>query len=193
MTNKAVIIGAGALGSHIVLLARNWPIEFQTEIRVVDFDRIEARNLLGQFHTKPTVGQNKAVAIQRMLKTLFGSEIEARSHALRPENVGVTFEQASLIIDATDNAEARSLIRTGARERPLLHCGMSASGAYGIVAWGDQFPIEKETPGQPTCLNGRALPFHALVASQAVLAAQMFLVDGKQYSYSITPTGIIRI
>ena len=47
---KAVIVvGVGALGSHVVQLLRN----ADATIRVIDFDKVEQKNVASQFHGKP--------------------------------------------------------------------------------------------------------------------------------------------
>ena len=42
-----VIVGVGALGSHVALLGRNWGVQ----LKLVDFDRIEQKNTQAQFHS----------------------------------------------------------------------------------------------------------------------------------------------
>ena len=54
-----VITGVGALGSHLVQFIRNE----KTAIRVVDFDRVEQKNVLSQFYGRPGVGKNKVLAL----------------------------------------------------------------------------------------------------------------------------------
>ena len=58
---KIVIVGVGALGSHLVLLGRNWSARFV----VIDDDRVEQKNTQSQFHSRMGVGRNKAQAMQQ--------------------------------------------------------------------------------------------------------------------------------
>lgn len=60
MANMIVIVGVGALGSHLVQFIRNE----QVDIRIIDFDRVEQKNVMSQFHGKPGVGKSKVAALE---------------------------------------------------------------------------------------------------------------------------------
>ena len=70
---RLVVVGVGALGSHVVLLGRNWPVRFV----VVDFDRVEQKNVLSQFHSRKAVGKSKAQSVQQTAQFLFGQRLDA--------------------------------------------------------------------------------------------------------------------
>jgi tRNA A37 threonylcarbamoyladenosine dehydratase len=61
------IVGVGALGSHVVQFLRNLDVT----LRLVDFDRVEAKNVMSQFYGQPNVGKNKAVALLQQTSFLF--------------------------------------------------------------------------------------------------------------------------
>ena len=50
---KIVVVGVGALGSHLLLAARNVPAEW----KIVDFDSVEMKNIQSQFHTRITLAR----------------------------------------------------------------------------------------------------------------------------------------
>ena len=102
-----VVVGVGALGSHLLLLCRNLPIR----LTVVDFDRVERKNTLSQFHSKMGVGRNKAQALQQALQGLFGLQIGAVPHRLTEDNAQTILRDADLIVDCVDNAPTRQLIQ----------------------------------------------------------------------------------
>src|SRR5690606_29175647 len=79
---RVVVVGVGALGSHVVQLGRSLPVQW----KVIDDDRIEAKNLLAQFHTRLGVGKNKAQALQQAMQGMFGVKIEAIPHRLTADN-----------------------------------------------------------------------------------------------------------
>ena len=190
--NKIVIIGAGALGSHLALLARNW----EAPLCVVDFDRVEQKNTLAQFHSRMGLRQNKAQALQKALAGLFGVRLEAVPHRLTDDNAATLLDGAALVLDCTDNAEARRVIQhqVQAAGTPCLHGALSADGMFGRVVWDEDFtPDEEGEPGQATCEDGQQLPMFALVAAQLAVAAQRFLDSGQQQSFQISPSGIIRL
>ncbi len=52
---KVTIVGVGALGSHAALLLRN-----EADLKLIDFDKVDAKNTLAQFHARQSIGRNKA-------------------------------------------------------------------------------------------------------------------------------------
>lgn len=188
MQRLIVIVGVGALGSHFLLLARNLPVAF----KVIDDDRVEAKNILSQFHTKMGKGKNKATAIQASLRGLYDIKIDAVPHRLTADNVDKLLGNASLIVDCVDNGATRVLIQKFAKANniPCLHGALSAGGEFGLAQWTERFVIDFEgADGQATCEDGEHLPFISKVASGLALAAQKFLASGVQDSTSFTPGG----
>ena len=187
-----VIVGAGALGSHLTLFARNW----DCILKVVDFDHIETKNIQAQFHTKMGLRRNKTQALKQSLQGLFGVKIEAVPHKLTADNSGQILGGAALVIDCTDNAEARRVIQAEVRKSgiPCLHGALSGDGAFARAVWDKHFKEDEEgAEGQATCEDGQQLPFFAMAGAQIAVAAQMFLEDGKCVSLQITPTGTMRL
>jgi len=189
---RIVIIGLGALGSQAAILARNW----ETLFRIVDFDRVEAKNTMAQAHSKMFTGRNKAQAIQQTLQGMWGLRMDAVPHKLTADNVDMLLGDASLVLDCTDNGEARRLIQGYVRDHgiPCLHGALSADGFLGRAVWDEHFKIDDEgEEGQATCEDGEQLPMFALTAAQITVTAQRFLDTGDRRSYQITPSGIIRL
>jgi molybdopterin/thiamine biosynthesis adenylyltransferase len=187
-----VIVGAGALGSHLLMLARNWEAKFQ----VVDFDRVEAKNIQSQFHTKMGNGKNKAKALQSLMQGLYGLKITARPVKLADNNRHETLGSSDLIIDCTDNFAAREIIQGYARETGVacLHGCLSAEGDLARAVWTEHFTADREgTEGEATCEDGRNLPFHALAASMIAGIAQKFLEEGVKQSWQATPFTFLRL
>jgi predicted ThiF/HesA family dinucleotide-utilizing enzyme len=184
-----VIIGVGALGSHVVQLLRN----LEAKIRVVDFDKIERKNVASQFHTVVHVGKSKTFAIQQTMRFLFGVEIEVIPHKLTKDNDEQLLGKADLIVDCLDNREARRIVQDFARrdQVPCLHGALAADGVFGRVVWDEFFTIDDEGgPGKPTCEGGEHLPFIAIVSAYLARSAQVFLGTGKKVGYQVTPGGV---
>ena len=187
-----VIVGAGALGSHLVLLARNWKVN----ICVVDFDRIESKNIQSQFHTNMGQGKNKAKALQQMMQGMFKLRISAFSSKLVRNNQITLLCEKDLIIDCTDNFEARNTIQEFARdfEVDCVHGCLSADGSLGRVVWTEHFKPDKEgTEGEATCEDGQNLPFHALVSAVIAQVVQEYLENGEKKSWQVMPFSMIRL
>jgi len=192
MAGQIVIVGVGALGSHLVLFGRNW----KQGLKVVDFDRVEQKNIMSQFHTGLSKARNKALGLQQAMAGLFGIKIDATPHQLTKDNVQVILGGAGLVIDCTDNAEARRIIQGFVQPNgiPCLHGALSADGTFARVVWDEHFvPDEEGAPGQATCEDGENLPFHGLAASQMAIVVQQFLRKGTKRSLQITPLTVTRL
>lgn len=188
---KIIVIGAGALGSHAVLLLRN-----VAAIVAVDFDRIERKNVLSQFHAQNAVGKSKVVALQQLMQFLFSVKIGAVPHKLTSSNATEILGGSDLLLDCLDNGESRRVVQVFARERkvPCLHGALAGGGQFGRVAWDEDFSIDDESgEGVATCENGEFLPFIAVVASNLAYAAQQFLESGRKMGFQITPAGSVRV
>lgn len=195
---NVVIVGLGALGSHVMLLARNWKVDFT----IIDFDRVEMKNTQAQFHTSMGLRQNKAQALAKTLQGLYGMRVKAIPHKLTGDNVEAllgregTPECAHLVIDCTDNISARSILQVYCRthEIPLLHGAMSADASFAMAMWTEHFTADAEGhEGQATCEDGENLPLHALYASILASTAQRFLSDGTKASFHMLPVAVHRV
>lgn len=188
---KVVVVGVGALGSHAVLFARNLDATFV----LVDFDRVEQKNLLAQFHSKMGLGKNKAVALQAALQGLYGLKVEAVPHRLGDENADALLGGAHLVLDCVDNAPTRGVIQRFVRARAVacLHGALAADGAYARVMWDELFEADGAADGAPTCEDGRHLPFVAAVGGRIAHAAQEFLETGRKRSVHLHPGGVVAV
>ncbi|MFT5685938.1 MAG: molybdopterin/thiamine biosynthesis adenylyltransferase [Myxococcota bacterium] len=187
-----IIVGVGALGSHLLLLSRNLPGRFT----VVDFDRVERKNTLSQFHSRMGVGRNKAAAMQQAMQGLFGLRIQSVPHRLTPDNVTSLLSGADLVVDCVDNAATRQLIQEHVRAEgiPCLHGALAADGSYARIMWDEVFTIDGDgEAGQATCEDGEHLPFIAMVSARMAMAVQGFLADGARGSVHLHPGGILTV
>jgi hypothetical protein len=187
-----IIVGAGALGSHVALLLRNEDFG----IKVVDFDRVEKKNTMSQFHTKMGLGKNKAKALQQSMAGLFDTQIHAIPYKLTDNNVAPLLTGAELVIDCTDNIEARTLIQNFCKSNnyDCLHGALAASGDFSRVMWTEHFAPDAESQeGEATCEDGEHLPFIMATSSWMAVVAQHFLGTNKKKSYQLTPSGVTRL
>lgn len=190
---RVVIFGVGALGSHMAAFLRNQG----AVLRIVDFDRVESRNLQSQMHVKMGVGQNKTAALRGVLTNFWGmpsSDIEARPVRAVATNIEELCAGADLLADCLDNAEGRRLLQGYARIKnlPLLHAAISADAHVGLVRWDEVFAVEEEgQAGQATCEEGgRMLPEMAMLGALAAKAAREFLTSGRKVGFLMSPAGI---
>lgn len=186
------IVGVGALGSHLVLLSRNWKVN----VRVVDFDRVESKNTQSQFHTAMGQGKNKAKALQAAMQGMFKKQIQAMSSKLEDNNRIPLLSESDLIIDCTDNFKARTIIQDYCKEYRVdcLHGCLSAAGDLARVVWSEHFvPDQEGEEGEATCEDGQNLPFHVLASAMIAQVVQRYLEEGKKQSWQITPYSVVRL
>ena len=188
---RILICGVGALGSTAVLYCRN----VDAELRLVDFDRVESKNLAAQWFVKQSVGKNKAEAIRLQLANFYGAKAEAMSVRLAATNAVQLLAGCDLAVDCFDNADSRNVLSEHAREIkvPLVHAALAADGTFGMVRWDERFTADREDqPGQPTCEGGEHLPMIGLDGATLARAIQDFVKDGARHDYLVSLSGVVR-
>jgi len=188
---KIVICGVGALGSTTVQLCRN----LAGELRVIDFDRVESKNLAAQWFVKQSLGKNKAEAVRLQLANFYGIKAEAMTVRLAANNAAQLLADCNLAVDCFDNADSRLVLAEAARAAaiPLVHAALAGDGTFGMVRWDERFtPDREDTPGQATCEGGEHLPLIGMVAAALARTIQDFVKDGSQRDYLIALSGVTR-
>jgi molybdopterin-synthase adenylyltransferase len=183
---KILFCGGGALGSHALFLAR----DLQHELAVIDFDRVETKNLASQWFVKQMVGKNKATALKMQLLNFYDVKLQDYTVKLTMLNVETILGEAGLVIECFDNAESRQVVQNYVRtkKKPCIHGGLAANGEFGVVRWDEHFTIDEEgVPGQPTCEGRGFLPIILRVSSSLVASIQFFLTDGRQVNWNVSP------
>jgi molybdopterin-synthase adenylyltransferase len=176
---RIVFCGIGALGSTAAVLCRS----LGAELRLVDFDRVESKNLAAQVFVKQSLGKNKAEAMKLQLWNLWGVKADALGVRVAADNVQAICAGADLIVDCFDNQASRQVLSDHARAagQPLLHAAIAADGSFGLVRWDERFvPDAEDAPGQATCEGGEHLPFIGLVGATLARIIQDFARDGRR-------------
>lgn len=188
---KIVICGVGALGSTAVQYLRN----VEAELRLVDFDRVESKNLAAQWFVKQSLGKNKAEAVRLQLANFYGAKAEAMGVRLAPTNAAQLLADCALAVDCFDNADSRLALSTAARAAnvPLVHAALAADGTFGLVRWDERFtPDREDAAGQATCEGGEHLPMIGLVGATLARTIQDFVRNDRRHDYMINLSGVIR-
>lgn len=178
-----VIVGAGALGSHLVQFSRN----FDARIVVADDDKVEHKNTKSQFHSTNFIRLNKASALMRLMHHEFGVTVAVIDKRIEPRRTFL-LDQADIVVDCTDNRESRQLIAEHCRDNDIvcLHGGISASGDYARIVWDSHWSDEVEDdPGAPTCEDGEFLPMIGVASTRMAAELQRYLKTGEQRSYAV--------
>jgi molybdopterin/thiamine biosynthesis adenylyltransferase len=191
MTKKVVVCGVGALGSTAVQYCRN----LEAELRLIDFDRVESKNLAAQWFVKQSLGKNKAEAVRLQLANFYGVKAEAMGVRLATTNAAQLLAGGALAVDCFDNADSRLALAEAARGLgvPLVHAALAADGTFGIVRWDERFtPDREDVAGQATCEGGEHLPMIGLVGATLARAVQDFVRSGDRRDYMISLSGVVR-
>ena len=191
MSGRVVICGVGALGSTAVHCCRSLGVE----LRVVDFDRVEAKNLAAQWFVKQSIGKNKAEAIRLQLANFYGVRAEAFGVRLAAGNAAQLLAGCALAVDCFDNADSRIALAVAARAAgvPLVHAALAADGTFGLVRWDERFVADREdAAGQATCEGGDHLPMIGVLGATLARAIQDFVRSGERRDYMISLSGVTR-
>ena len=191
MRKRIVVCGVGALGSTCVQYLRN----VDADLRLVDFDRVESKNLAAQWFVKQSLGKNKAEALRLQLANFYGAKAEAMSVRLRADNAAQLLADCSLAVDCFDNADSRLALSDAARAAnvPLVHGALSADGTFGLVRWDERFtPDREDAEGQATCEGGEHLPMIGLMGAVLARTIQDFLSSGEHRDYLVSLSSVAR-
>jgi molybdopterin/thiamine biosynthesis adenylyltransferase len=183
---KILFCGGGALGSHALFLAR----DLQHDLAVIDFDRVETKNLASQWFVKQMVGKNKAIALKTQMLNFYDVKLQDYTVRLTELNADAILGPADLLVECFDNAESRRVVQSCARNRhkPCIHAGLAANGEFGVVRWDEYFTVDEEgAPGQATCEGRGFLPLILRVSSSLVASLQFFLAEKRHVNWNVSP------
>jgi molybdopterin-synthase adenylyltransferase len=187
---SVVVVGCGALGTvEAEILARAGV----GRLRLIDRDFVESSNLQRQFLYSETDADSaipKAVAAAKRL-ALVNSEVELDPQVadLTPASAEELLENVDLIVDGTDNFEARFLINDYAVREDIPWIYAAAVGSYGLklaVIPGQTACLRCVYPeppqgAQPTCeTDGVIAPITAAIAALACGDALKILALGPE-------------
>jgi hypothetical protein len=189
---RVVFCGVGALGSTAVVLCRS----LGAELRLVDFDRVESKNLSAQAYVKQSLGKNKAEALKMQLWNFWAVKAEALPVRVVAENVAEVCAGAQLVVDCFDNRAGREVLSAHARAAgiPLVHAALSGDGSFGIVRWDERFTADAEDQaGQATCEGGEHLPFIGVLGAALARAIQDFVKEGARRDAMVSLNGVTTV
>src|SRR5689334_4025669 len=142
------ICGVGALGGNLAeTLAR---MGFNN-LRLVDKDRVEMRNLSTQPYGRAEIGAPKVRSLANMLYRAVQTKVEPVAVELMAANAPTLLKGSALVVDAFDNRAGRAAVQTAALALalPCLHLGFSPDGLYGSGLWEPGYVLPHEAAGDP--------------------------------------------
>jgi len=152
MSSRVLVVGCGALGSVAAESLARAGVGY---LRIVDRDFVELSNLQRQtLYDEQDVAEQlpKAVAAARRLRQI-NSDVTIEPHVadVGPANVLELFSGIDLVIDGTDNFEARFLMNDAALETGVPWINGGVIGSHGQVM---------------TIVPGRSPCFRCLIADE---------------------------
>lgn len=131
---RAVVVGCGALGSALAEMMTRAGVG---RLTLVDRDYVEESNLQRQSlfdETDAARGMPKAVAAESRLRAI-NSDVEVRGIVadLSTENVDELLAGAGVVLDGTDNFEARFLVNDVCVRDGIAWVYGACVGAYGLA------------------------------------------------------------
>ena len=182
---RVAIVGCGALGSFQAGALARAGVGF---LRIIDRDYVEVSNLQRQWlfsEADAKEAMPKALAAEREIARInSGIEVEGVVADLTPANIDELLDDATLILDGTDNFETRYLLNDYSIKRAKPWIYGAAVGSYGITmavmpaktACLKCIYPEPPTGAQPTCETAGVLgAITATIASFQVAAAMRLL------------------
>jgi len=181
---RITICGAGALGGNLCETLAKMGF---TNIKLIDKDRVEMRNLSTQPYSRAEVGAPKARALANTLYRAIQTKLEPVVIELTRKNATQQLKDSTVIIDAFDNRQGRQAISDMARSLhiPCLHIGFSGDGLYGSGIWEPDYIVPRDTPGDP-CDYPLTRPFALLISQLAARSIADFFQEGKRYHFEVT-------
>lgn len=125
LSSSALVIGAGGLGSPVLLYLAAAGLG---RIGIVDFDLLDVSNLQRQIiHTTASLGMPKVISAATAMQGLNPDvKVEYYQERFEASNALSLIAGYEMIIDATDNFEGKFLINDAAvlSKTPLIHAGI---------------------------------------------------------------------
>lgn len=179
---KVTICGAGALGANITeTLARSG----FGRLKVIDFDRVEERNLSTQPYFRSDIGAFKAKILSNSLYRALGTSIEVSTETLTADNAKKLLAGANLVIDAFDNSRSRQIVTDFCSEAGLecLHAGLA--GDYSEVIWNEKYRVPSSA-GDDVCDYPLARNLVLLTVAVACEVITIYLATGEKHNFTVT-------
>lgn len=109
LNSRALIVGAGGLGSPILMYLASAGVG---TIGIIDFDDVSLSNLQRQIiHTTENVGMKKVKSAEKMIKSINpGIKINQHPQRLEKSNAENIISQYDIVADGSDNFNTRFLV-----------------------------------------------------------------------------------
>ncbi|KOR35191.1 MULTISPECIES: ThiF family adenylyltransferase [Planktothricoides] len=181
-TLPVTVCGAGALGANLTeSLARSG----FSQLKTIDRDRIEERNLSTQPYYRSDIGAFKAKILANSLYRALGVKLEIEAKELTPQNAKQLISKPGLVIDTFDNSISRQAVKDYCTTNniPCLHLGMASD--YAEIIWNQDYRVPSPT-NDDICEYPLARNLVTLTVAVACEVIINFTATEKQQSFTVT-------
>jgi molybdopterin/thiamine biosynthesis adenylyltransferase len=181
-TLPVTVCGAGALGANLTeSLARSG----FSQLKTIDRDRIEERNLSTQPYYRSDIGAFKAKILANSLYRAIGVKLEIEAKELTPQNAKQLMGKPGLVIDTFDNSIGRQAVKDYCTTSniPCLHIGMASD--YAEIIWNPDYRVPSPT-NDDICEYPLARNLVILTVAVACEVIINFTATQKQQSFTVT-------
>ena len=181
---RVCVVGCGAIGANLAETLARMGLP---QMRLIDFDRVEPRNLSTQPFWRSDVGQLKARALARLLYRATQCRAEAIAERLTGENAVKLLSGSDLVIDCLDNSASRLAVQKAVRQLslPCLHVGFSGDG-YGEVIWDEHYAVPDDSHIVDPCDYPFTRPLMHLLVGVTAETVVRFLLSGERFNWTVT-------
>jgi sulfur carrier protein ThiS adenylyltransferase len=125
------IAGAGGLGSNAAMALARAGVG---HLVIVDFDKVEKKNLTRQYYFLNQVGKLKVKALKANIeRAAEGVKVDAVAKKLVPGKMAAPFKDVDVVVEALDKAETKTrFVQEVLRDLP----GKPVVAASGVAGWG---------------------------------------------------------
>lgn len=178
------IVGCGAIGANLAETLARMGLP---KMRLIDYDRVDIRNLSTQPFWRSDVGQLKAQVLARLLYRATQCRTEAITDRLTEANATKFLKGSDLVVDCLDNSASRRAVQMTVRRLkvPCLHVGFSGDG-YGEVIWDEHYTVPDDSHIFDPCDYAFTRPLMHLLVGIAAETIVRFLLQGERLSWTVT-------
>ncbi|HLO49817.1 MAG TPA: ThiF family adenylyltransferase [Kamptonema sp.] len=176
------VCGAGALGANIT---ENLVRSGFENLKVIDRDRIEERNLSTQPYYRSDVGAFKAKILANNLYRALGVKVDAQSKELTAANAATLLTNSGLIVDTFDNSIGRQALKDWCAKTstPCLHVGLATD--YAEIIWNQHYRVPSPA-NDDVCDYPLARNLVMLTVAVACEVIINFAAAKQQQSFTVT-------
>lgn len=177
---RVTVCGAGALGANITeSLAR---IGF-VNLKIIDRDRVEERNLSTQPYYRSDIGAQKAKILANTIYRAIGAKVEAVASELNDGNAAKLLD--GIVLDCFDNSASRQIVKDVCLAKGLecLHAGLA--DGYAEFIWNEFYRVPSDAQDD-ICDYPLARNLVMLATALAAESLITFVSTGAKKNLSLT-------